>query len=502
VRRPWLAFAIIMVAVLVVSMDNSILYIALTTLAQGPPEGLGASPSQLQWFSDAYILAYAGLLLAGGVMGNRFGHRRVVLTGLLGFGVFSAASAVASSPGRLIVCRALMGLCAAFLMPATLAIITYLFPGQARARAISIWSAVVGAALAIGPIVAGALLAHFWWGSVFLVNVPVILLGLITIPLLIPEFREKSRRRFDPLGTLLGAAGLVGLVFGVIRAGDRSSWLDAQVLVPISVGLVLLTGFALWELHTAHPALDVHFFADRGFTVAVVALALLFFALFGSVFVMTFYMQEIRDYTALRTGLCVLPLAAAMILAAPMVPRGVARFGARAVAGVGMLIVAATLAGLAQAGRVTPIWQFEAGIFALGMGMAFVLPPMTTRIVSTLPQDQAGTSSAVNNTFRQVGGSFGVAVLGTILAGRYRSAVAPVLAPLPEGLRSRAETSITATRQILTHLGVQRPGMFKGAVDAFIQAQRLTWSIAAIITLAGAILIVTTYRPLQERSPL
>jgi EmrB/QacA subfamily drug resistance transporter len=498
VRRPWLAFAIIMVAVLVVSMDNSILYIALTTLAQGPPDGLGASPSQLQWFSDAYILAYAGLLLAGGVMGNRFGHRRMVLAGLLGFGVFSAASAVASSPGRLIVCRALMGLCAAFLMPATLAIITYLFPGRARARAISIWSAVVGAALAIGPIVAGALLAHFWWGSVFLVNIPVILLGLITIPLLIPEFREQRRRRFDPLGTLLGAAGLVSLVFGIIRAGDRSSWIDSQVLVPIAIGLVLLAGFAAWELRTDHPALDVHFFADRGFTVAVIALALLFFALFGSVFVMTFYMQEIRGYTALRTGLCVLPLAAAMILAAPLTPRGVARFGARAVAGVGMLIVTAALAGLAQVGRATPIWQFEAGVFALGMGMAFVLPPMTTRIVSTLPQDQAGTSSAVNNTFRQVGGSFGVAVLGTILTGQYRTAVASALAPLPEDLRSPAETSITATRQVLAHLGTPGQGMLKGAVDAFIQAQQLTWSIAAIITLAGAILIVTAYRPLQN----
>ncbi len=422
-----------------------------------------------------------------------------MLIGLAGFGVFSAASAFSPSPSWLIAYRALMGLCAAFLMPATLAIITYLFPGEARARAISIWSAVVGAALAIGPVVAGALLSRFWWGSVFLVNVPVVLLALVAVPLLIPEFREHCRRRFDPLGTLLGAAGLVGLVSGVIRAGDHSTWLNAQVLVPIAVGLVLLTGFAAWELHTDHPALDVHFFTDRGFTVAVIALALLFFALFGSVFVMTFYMQEIRGYTAFQTGLCVLPLAAAMIVAAPLVPRGVARFGARAIAGVGMLIVTAALAGLAQVGRTTPLGWFETGLFLLGVGMALVLPPMTTRIVSTLPQDQAGTSSAVNNTFRQVGGSFGVATLGTTLASRYRIAVAPILSVLPGNLRGRAETSITATRQVLAHLGGAQGGdLLQRASDAFIQAQRMTWSIAAVITLAGAILILFVYRPLPD----
>lgn len=502
-RRRSVAFIVIMLAVLVVSMDNSILYIALKTLAQAPPGGLGASQSELQWFSDAYILAYAGLLLTGGVAGNRFGHRRVVLIGLAGFGLFSGLSAFAASPAWLIGFRTMMGLFAAFLMPATLAIITYLFPGKARTRAISMWSAVVGAALAVGPVVAGALLTRFRWGSVFLVNIPVVAVALVAIPLLVPEFRDEHCRRFDPMGTLLAAAGLVGIVFGIIRAGDKGSWLSAQSLVPIAAGLVLLAFFALWEQRIEHPALDVRFFTDRGFSVAVIALALLFFALFGSVFVMTFYMQDIRGYSALQTGLCVLPLAAAMILAAPQVPAIVRRLGARIVAGGGMLLVAAALAGLAQVGRNTSIWWFEAGIFVLGAGMALVLPPMTTRIVSTMPQNEAGTSSAVNNTFRQVGGSLGVAVLGSVLAARYKNNIAPTVAVLPANLREEAQASITATEEIIERvpiLGPQAQHLLDGATAAFVDAQRLTWSVAAAITFAGALMILLLYRDLPGAS--
>lgn len=500
VRRPWSAFIVIMLAVLVVSMDNSILYIALRTLSETPPAGLGASQSELQWFTDAYILAYAGLLLTGGVAGNRFGHRRTALVGLAGFGLFSAASAFAPSPAWLIVLRAAMGLCAAFLMPAALAIITYLFPGKQRGRAISIWSAVVGAALAVGPVVAGALLTRLWWGSVFFVNVPVVVLALVVIPPLVPEFRETGRRRFDPLGTLLVAGGLVGVVFGIIRAGDTGSWDGVQVIVPIAAGLVLLAGFAAWELRTEHPALDVRCFADRGFTVAVIALALLFFALFGSVFVMTFYLQSIRGFTALATGLCVLPLAAAMILAAPRVPGAVARFGARVVAGTGLLVVAVALAGLSRVGRGTSISWFEAGAFALGLGMALVLPPMTTRIVSTLPQDQVGTSSAVNNVFRQVGGSLGVAVLGTILAGRYRGAVAATLSALPPGPREEAEGSVTAAQEVLSRLGPAGAHLLPGVERAFVSAQQSAWGFAAVIALAGAVLVFVGYMPERSQS--
>jgi EmrB/QacA subfamily drug resistance transporter len=493
VRRSQVAFIVILLAVLVVSMDNSILYVALKTLAAARPKGLGASQSELQWAVDAYVLAYAGLLLTSGVAGNRFGHRRLVLIGLAGFGAFSVASALAPGPGWLIAFRAAMGAFAALMMPATLAIVTNIFPGRARVRAIGIWSAVVGAALAIGPVIAGALLSRFWWGSVFLVNVPVVALAIVAIPRLVPEFRESKRREFDPTGALLATTGLIGVVFGAIRAGDRDSWLTAETLLPIAAGLILLTGFARRELSARHPALDVRYFADRGFTVAVIALALLFFALFGGTFVMTFYLQTIRGYSALHTGLCILPLAAALIVFAPRVPGVAARFGTRVVAGLGMMMDTAALFALAALGRTTSIWWFEAELFAFGTGMALVLPPMTARIVATLPQDEAGTSSAVNNTFRQVGGSLGIAVLGSILTSSYKANVAPTLTTLPPALRAQAGSSITATQEILSRFPGGAHGLLGAAFTSFMGAMHTTWTIGAVTTLVGAAIVFVLF---------
>ncbi|MFT9277110.1 MAG: MFS transporter [Bifidobacterium sp.] len=495
-----IAFAIIMVTVLVVSMDNSILYIVMKTLAQNPPTGLGASQSQLQWFSDAYILAYAGLLLTGGVAGNRFGHRRTLLIGLAGFGMFSLASSFAPTAGWLIGLRAMMGLFAAFLIPATLAIITYLFDGAARAKAIGIWSAVVGAALAIGPLAAGALLTHFWWGSVFLINPPVVLVALIAVPLLVPEYRDESRPSFDLPGMLLASAGLLGIIYGIIQAGDSASWTGGKTIAPIAAGLVAIIVFALWELRAKTPMLDVRYFTDRGFTIAALALALLFFSLFGGVFIMTFYLQSIRGYSALETGVCILPFALAMIAFAPQARKMAVRFSARVTSGSGMLVIAAATFALSRISQHTSIWVFEVLLFAFGAGMSLVMPPMTTRIVSTLPQSQAGTSSVVNNTFRQVGGSLGIAVLGSILAGHYRTAIEPRLTFLPAGIRSQVASSITATQQVAAHLSSTHVpaeldhNLFAQATDAFISAQQTAWTIGSIVALAAAILILGLYR--------
>lgn len=293
-RHPPLVLAVVLLAVLVVSMDNSILYVALKTIAEPAPTGLGASESDLQWAVDAYTLAYAGLLLSAGVLGNRTGHKRLLLIGLVCFAGFSALSAFSKHPGELIACRGAMGVSAALIMPATLAIVTNVFPGEARAQAIGIWSAVTGAALAIGPIVAGALLERFWWGSVFLVNVPVVAVTAPTMLVLLPEFTEHERRRLDPVGIALSASGLLGVVYGVIRAGDLGSWSTPEFYVPFAAGLVLLAAFVAWERRGDHPALDVAYFSNREFSTSIIALATLFFALFGGTFVMTFYLQSIR----------------------------------------------------------------------------------------------------------------------------------------------------------------------------------------------------------------
>ena len=484
-RRP-LVLAVVLLAVLLVSIDNSILYVALKTLAEPKPTGLGASQSQLQWAVDAYTLTYAGFLLSAGVIGNRTGHKRLLLAGLLGF---AALSAYAQNPAQLIAYRAAMGLSAALIMPATLAIVTHVFPGEARAQAIGIWSAVVGAALAIGPLIAGALLAHFWWGSVFLVKVPLVALAVPAIWLLVPELGARVRRRLDPAGVVLAAAGLLGVVYGIIRAGDLDTWNTAQAYLPIAAGILLLGGFVTWERRVNEPTLDMGYFKNRGFDAAAIALALLFFALFGGTFVMIFYLQSIRGYSALRAGVCILPLAGAMIAFAPQAPALVRKFGARTVSTIGMLAVAAAALALANLHRTTAIWQLELILFIFGAGMAHVLPPTTTQIVATLPEDEAGTSSAINNTFRQIGGSIGIAVLGSTLASSYRTSITPTLQALPAPIRSHAGSSITTTLQALHAAGSRAQQLVPAAENAFIHAMHITWLAAAIILFAGALLV-------------
>ena len=488
-RHRQVILAVVLLSVLVVSMDNSILYVALKTLAERPPTGLGASQGQLQWAVDAYILAFAGLLLSAGVVGNRVGHKRVLLAGLTCFGTFSALSAFARNPGELIACRAVLGIAAALIMPPTLAIVTRVFPGEARAKAIGIWSAVVGAATAIGPIVAGALLGSFWWGSVFLVNVPVVAVVVPAIWLGVPESAERARRRLDPVGVALATAGLTGIVYGVIRASDLDSWTTPEAYGPIAAGLVLLGAFAAGERRVSQPALDVRYFRDRRFTSSAVALLMLSFAILGAIFGMTFYIQSIKGYSALQTGVCLLPLAVATIVFAPRAPILVRRFGGRAVTVAGLLLVALAMLGLAALGSTTTIWYFELIMFVFGAGMAHVITPVTAQMVAAMPTDQAGTSSAVNNTFRQVGGALGTAILGSILSTVYRGRIGPDLKLAPASLRAQAESSITGTLQVLRAIGGPARAYIMPAENAFMHAMRIASAAGAIAVFVAAVVV-------------
>jgi MFS transporter, DHA2 family, multidrug resistance protein len=488
-RHRRIILAVVLLSVFVVSMDNSILYVAIKTLAEPSPTGLGASQGQLQWAVDAYILAFASLLLSAGVAGNRVGHKRVLLTGLTCFGLFSALSAFSRNPGELIACRAVLGVAAALIMPPTLAIVTRVFPGEARAKAIGIWSAVVGAATAIGPLVAGALLGSFWWGSVFLVNVPVVVVVVPALWFGVSESAEHERRRLDPAGVTLATAGLVGVVYGVIRAGDLDSWTTPEAYAPIAAGLVLLGAFAAYERRVSQPALDIRHFRNSGFTASAVALAVLSFATLGAIFGMTFYIQTIKGYSALQTGVCLLPLAVATILFAPRAPALVRRFGGRAVTVVGLLLVALAMLGLAALGSTTTIWYFELIMFIFGAGMAHVITPATAQMVAAMPADQAGTSSAVNNTFRQVGGALGTAVLGSILASVYLGRIRPDLELLPASLRAPAESSITGTLQVLRAIGGPARAYIMPAENAFMHAMRVTSVAGAIAVFVAAVVV-------------
>ncbi|MFJ8334771.1 MFS transporter [Streptomyces sp. NPDC094437] len=501
--RHTLILVVVLAAVLLVSMDNSILNVALKTLAEPAPVGLDADHSQLQWAVDAYTLSYAGLLLSSGLLGDRLGHKKLLVAGVALFGVSSALSAYAHTPAQLIGLRALMGVAGALIMPATLAIISAVFPGDKRVRALGIWTAVVGVAVALGPIIGGALLERFWWGSVFLINVPVVLVAVVAMLWVVPDTARSAAaraRRMDLPGITLSGLGLLGVVYGVIRAGDVGGWTRPEAAGPLAAGLALLVAFVQWERHTPHPALNMRYFRERRFAAAALSLGVLYFALVGGTFVISFYLQSVRAYSPLLTGVCVLPLAASLILFAPRVPKAVARFGVRTVCTVGLTAMGAGLLGMATVGARTSVWWFEGWLFVFGAGTAWVHPPSTGAIVSAMPAEESGAASAVNNTFRQVGGSLGAALLGSVLNGVYRARIGPAVGGLDAALRQRADGSVAATLQIAQDLAArgrtaQAHTIARAATDGFLHAMRTTWitaSTVVLITAAAVFLLIPT----------
>ncbi|MBM9505362.1 MFS transporter [Actinacidiphila acididurans] len=493
-RRRWAILATLLFSVLVVVLDNSILNVAMKTIAQPAPTGLGASQSALEWAINSYTLVFAGLLFTAGLLGDRLGRKKVLLAGMVVFGAGSAASAMAGSAGQLIAFRAVMGLGGALILPATLAIIMNVFERDEQPRAIGIWSGVVGLAIAIGPITGGVLLQHFWWGSVFLVNVPVVVAGVIAMIVLLPESRDPRPGKLDPVGVLLSIAGLVLLVYGIIKGGQYGDFGRTEVWSTTVGGAVVLAAFIWWEARSDHPALDMSYFRKRQFSASVAAIGLIFFALMGVTFFMVFYNQSVRGYSALDSGLLLLPLAAGQMIFAPRARLLVDRFGARAVCVGGMTLTSISFLGFVVMGRTTPIWIMEVAFFVMGTAMAHVMPPATVMIMSSLPREKAGSGSAVNNTFRQVGGALGVAVLGSVMSTLYRNGVQDHLGTLPPGARHSAGESIEATLAIADKLGPKGQALVGPADDAFIHAMHVTAISSAAVGLVGA-LVTLLYLP-------
>jgi MFS transporter, DHA2 family, multidrug resistance protein len=487
--RRWTILAVMVVSLLVVVLDNTILNVALKTIAD-PREGLGASQSDLEWSINSYTLVFAGLLFTAGLLGDRLGRRRMLVTGLAIFGLASLASAYAQSPGQLIGARALMGLGAAAIMPATLAIISNVFEPRERARAIGVWAGAVGLAVAIGPVAGGVLLEHFWWGSVFLVNVPVVIGGIAAVALLVPESRNPAPGRIDLAGVLLSIAGLGTFVYGIITGGDSGDWGSAAVLGPIAGGALILTAFVLYERRIEHPALDVRLFRDPRFSAAVGSVGLVFFAAMGSLFFGTFYLQLVRGYSPLETGLLFLPFAAAQLIFAPRSAGFAAKYGPRAVVAAGMTVVAASLGAFLVVGEQTPIWVLCLLYFGQGAGMGSVMAPVTEVVMSSLPREKAGVGSAISNTVRQVGGALGVAVLGSVLSQVYRSGMAGPLAGLPAAARDAASESLAATYAVAADSGPAGAALLGPANGAFVDAMHWAAGGSAIVALIGAAAVV------------
>ncbi|MFB7910132.1 MFS transporter [Kitasatospora sp. NPDC056076] len=494
-RRRWAILGTLVLALLVVVLDNSILNVAMKTIATPAPVGLGATQSDLEWAINSYTLVFAGLLFTSGLLGDRFGRKRALLGGMVVFGIASLLSSMAASPGELIGYRALMGVGGALAMPATLAIIMNVFEREEQPKAIGIWAGAVGLAIAIGPITGGVLIEHFWWGSVFLVNVPIVIVALIAMAVLVPESKDPNPGRMDPVGVLLSVIGLVALIYGIIKGGELADFTAFAAWGPTLLGVLALAAFVWFERRTQFPALDVTWFRNKVFSASVVVVAVIFFALMGVSFFGVFYTQSVRGYSALQAGVLMLPLAAAQLLFAPRARLVVDRLGVAATAAGGMVLVALGFLGYTVLTATTPIWVLVVLGLVMGAGMAHVMPPVTVAIMGSLPREKAGAGSAVNNTFRQVGGSLGVAVLGAVLSAVYRDGMDGPLHQLPQAVQEkaganldRAAESLESTRAFVEHVpGGLADGLIGPANDAFIHAMHVVASLSVGISLVGAL---------------
>jgi len=493
-ERRWWILGVLCLSLLVIGLDNTILNVALPTLVRD----LGASTSQLQWIVDAYTLVFAGLLLTAGSLSDRYGRRTALASGLVIFGVGSVASAFAGSASTLIFTRALMGVGGAFIMPSTLSILTNVFPAEERGRAIGIWAGVSGLGIGIGPVVGGWLLTHFWWGSVFLVNVPVVIFALIAGRLIVPNSKDPSAPRLDPVGASLSIVGLVSLVFGIIEAPSHG-WTDPLILTAFGIALITLTAFIAWERRSDHPMLNLEFFKNPRFTAANISVTLVFFALFGSLFFLTQYLQFVLGYSTLQAGYRVAPIALVLIVVSPLTGRLVNRLGNKVLVTAGMSVVAAGLWYLSTLTIASGYGHVLISIMILGTGMSLAMTPATESIMGSLPLAKAGVGSAMNDTTRQIGGALGVAILGSVFASAYTAALGPWLAGLPANAATAAQSSVGAAIEIGNQAGgVAGVALVTAAKSSFIHAMDRGLAVGAVAALVGAV-VALVWLPKRAR---
>lgn len=496
----WLVLAIMNLSLLLIVLNNSIVNVALPSLQAQ----LDATTGQLQWIVDAYVLVFAGLLLTMGALSDRFGRGGALAIGLIVMGVASVSASVADTANQLIAARAVMGVGGALVMPATLSIITNVFPDPTeRARAIAIWAATAGAAVAIGPVTGGWLLEHFWWGSVFLVNLPVVIVALVLGQLFVPTSKDPSAPPVDLPGAALSIVAVAALVYAIIEGPH--GWTNPVVLGGFGLAAILALTFVWWERRTPYPMLDVRFFRNPRFSAASGALALTFFGLFGSMFLMTQLLQSVLGFSPLGAGLGMLPVAAAIVVVSPLSARLVERVGTTRVMATGLLTAAV---GLLTASRITEgasYWpQVVVPLAILGVGLAMVMPPATESIMGSLPRAKAGVGSAVNDTVRQIGGALGVAVLGSVFSSIYRPRVRDSLAStaLPGDAVDAASDQIGAAASIAERIGGDAgQEVFDAAAGAFTDGMSIAFILGAGALTLGAV-IVARFLPARARDAL
>ena len=485
-RRRYLTLVVLSISLIVIALDVTVLNVAIPTLQRE----LGASASGLQWIINAYILVFAGLLLTMGSLGDRFGRLRALQAGLVVFGLASLAAAYSQTTGQLIAARAAQGIGGAMIMPSTLSVIVDVFPREERAKAIGIWAGVAALGIPLGMIVGGWLLENFWWGTAFLINVPVVIVALVGGWVFVPESRDPEARRIDIPGAAISMLGLAALIYTIIEAPERG-WAAPLTLAGFALTGVAGVVFVLYELRTKESMLDVRYFANSRLSAGAGSIGIAFMLMLGTMFLLTQYLQFVQGYSPLDTGIRLVPMAFGFMLGAPVSARLVSLLGTKWTVAGGLLIIAGSVGSMAMLDTTTAYWVVGSLLLLFGIGGANTMAPATDAVMAALPESHAGVGSALNDTTRQVGGALGVGIFGSIFNSLYSSNVTSAVADLPAEAASLAKNSVGGAFQVAADLGEAGSGsLVQAANSSFVDATGIVFVIMGTIGFVGALLTI------------
>jgi EmrB/QacA subfamily drug resistance transporter len=499
--RQRLALAVMCSTIVLISIDASALNVAIPTLVRS----LDPSASGLRWIADSYVLTNAVLLLLGGALGDRYGHRLMFTIGLVIFGSASLAASMVDSTWPLVAARSLCGVGAACLVPSTLALIAATFYGQQRARAIGVWASTSGVGSAGGPLVGGWLLAHFWWGSIFLINVPVAVLGAVGARFVLDESRSATPRRIDPVGVVLSAAGLAALTYAFIVM-PTNGLVSPEVLGAFGLAVILLVAFIIWDRHQAEPLVDLELFHNRVFTAGLMGITAMFFAMFGVSFLISQYMQFVQGATVFQVGVRFLPLAVLTFIGGNVAPRLVGPYGLRQVITTGLLLIfTGQLILFSSISTTSGAWLVSVAFAFIGAGTGLAIGPTSNAIVNTLAPDKVGAGSAIRSTVQLLGGSFGIAIVGSISAAYYRSHITAAyhgrLRDVPQAARPSISDQIGRAVGAAAHLPAELGAKVTQVADqAFVGSVHIALLVAMPMMLLAAT-IVWFFLPTKPAPP-
>jgi EmrB/QacA subfamily drug resistance transporter len=495
-KRRWWTLAIITLTVVAIGLDQMILNIALPTLQRE----LSANSSQLIWMVDAYIVVFAVLLLPAGRLGDRFGRAKALQLGVIIFGLSSLAAAYAGSVSQLIAARAVMGISGALIMTSTLSVVTDVFPREERGRAIGVWAGVSAMGLFLGPVIGGVLLEHFWWGSVFLINVPIAAVALLLGLFLVPDSKDPGEPKIDLVGSLLSIGAIGLLVYGIIEAPSRG-WTDTVVLVTLIGSLPLAIAFVIWELNTSQPLVDFKVFKNPRFAGGATGNSLASFARMGAGFGLTQFLQFVQGYSPLQAGIRILPLVLGIAVGSSLSDRLVSRFGSNKVIAGGMVVLAAGLAAFVLWLPDTAYWAIAVNMFILAVAVGNIMAPSTDAVMGAVSEAQSGMASAVNGVTRMIAGALGAAIIGSAMYTIYADKVASAVSGLPAELAGAAQDSVGAAMVIAESLPSEAGDpLAQAAGAAFTESFGLAILIGCAVTLVGA-LLVALYLPPKHLAP-